>query len=250
MAQADEIDRRNIIDSTETLQRYRVDDRPDHDRMFEASFQHASSTPLPKDVSLDNGLQLLHDFETVIRFSPDCRGCRPIAPPKNEAHKGKANGTARIQEQEEVLCYEVEDDLPLIPKSIWSGGVRYQADFVPRPDGCDITVHAPGGFTSTNHWRLLRENEPAGRPSELAHEKDLAKAQSKNTLHADQTSSGWYVQIVSDAKVNRTFATFVKGFLKSSHQQLQNAFIEKLKGANEQQDNARPRLGRRKSSHL
>lgn len=221
--------------------------------MFETSFQHATSTPLPKNVSLTTGLQLLHDFETVIRLSPDCRGCKLIPPPKNREHKRSgslAHGTADGQEQDQILYYEVEDDLPFIPKSLWSGGVRYQADYVPRPDGCDITVHAPGGFTSTNQWRLLRENEPAGRPSELAHEKDLAKAQSKNTLHADQTSSGWYVQIVSDAKVNRTFATFVKGFLKSSHQQLQNAFIEKLKGANEQQGNARPRLGRRKSSHL
>ncbi|PPJ58401.1 hypothetical protein CBER1_08080 [Cercospora berteroae] len=184
--------------------------------MFETSFQHASSTPLPKDVSLDAGLQLLHDFETVIRLSPDCRGCKSIPPPKNEERKWSGNGTHGTtdgQEQEKILYYEVEGDLPFIPKSLWSGGVKYQADYVPRPDGCDITVHAPGGFTSTNHWRLLLENEP----SELAHEKKLAKAQSKNMLDADQTISGWYVQIVSDAKVNRTFATFVKGFLKSSH---------------------------------
>ncbi|KAF2216163.1 hypothetical protein CERZMDRAFT_81321 [Cercospora zeae-maydis SCOH1-5] len=219
--------------------------------MFETSFQHASSTPLPKDVSLDNGLQLLHDFETVIRLSPDCRGCKPIPPPKTGQQKRQANREGKSQEQEDVLYYEVEDDLPFIPKTLWSGGVKYQADFLPQPDGCDITVHAPGGFTSTNRWRLLRENEPPGRPSELDHEKDLAQARSKNTLHADQTSSGWYVQIVSDAKVNRTFASFVKGFLKSSHQQLQNAFIEKLKGPDEQEDNnERPKLGRRTSSHL
>ncbi|KAM3422527.1 hypothetical protein BST61_g28 [Cercospora zeina] len=221
--------------------------------MFETSFQHASSTPLPKDVSLDHGLQLLQDFETVIRLSPDCKGCKPIPPPKNGPHKRNGHtgkGSANGKEQEEVLYYEVEDDLPFIPKSLWSGGVKYQADFVPRPDGCDITVRAPGGFTSTNHWRLLRENEPPGRPSELEHEKDLARAQSKNTLHADQTSRSWYVQIVSDAKVNRTFASFVKGFLKSSHQQLQHAFIEKLKEANEQEGNERPTLVRRRSSHL
>ena len=213
--------------------------------MWETSFQHASSTPLPPNVSIEAGLQLLHDFDFVVRLSPDCRGCQPIPSPHS------ANGDGNGISDECISYYEVEDDLPFIPKRLWSGGVKYQADFLPAPDGCDITVHAPGGFTSINRWRLLRGDEPAGRPSELEHERDLEKVRSKNLNHADTTSSGWYVQIVSDAKVNRAFASFVKGFLRNSHQQLQHAFVEKLKDVGEQQDGSkRPKLGRRKSSVL
>lgn len=222
--------------------------------MWETSFQHASSTPLPPNVSIDTGLLLLRDFDCIVRLSPDCRGCQPIpAPPTSNGSSGAnaSNGAANGTSDNNITYYEVEDDLPFVPKRLWSGGVKYQADFLPTSDGCDITVHAPGGFTSTNRWRLLRGNEPAGRPSELEHEKDLDNVKSKTLLHADQTSSGWYVQIVSDATVNRAFANFVKGALRNSHQQLQHAFIEKLKGASEQPaGKQRPRLGRRKSSVL
>ncbi|KXT05996.1 hypothetical protein AC578_360 [Pseudocercospora eumusae] len=210
--------------------------------MWETSFQHASSTPLPPNVSIDTGLQLLHDFDFVVRLSPDCRGCKPISPPqpKNGERKKPSGNEATA----DVQYYEVEDDLPFIPKKLWAGGVKYQADFVPTQDGCDITVHAPGGFTSTNRWRLLREHISEGA------EASLERIKAKDLDHAGDSGPGWYVQIVSDAKVEKVFASFVKGFLKNSHQQLQQAFIEKLKATPTQQRNRRPTLGRRKSSML
>lgn len=200
--------------------------------MFETSFTQSSSSPIPPNVSIETGLELLHDFDFVVRLSPDCRGCKSIDPPKNATSP------------EGTQFYEVSDDLPFIPKRLWSGGVNYRADFLPLPDGCDITVYAPGGFTSVNHWRLLRETIPEGG------EAKLERVQSKDLLHADDLGSGWYVQIVSDAKVNRTFAGFVKGFLKNSHQQLQQGFIEKLRGMKEEKRTRRPTLGRRKSSEF
>jgi hypothetical protein len=115
-----------------------------------------------------------------------------------------------------MTYFEVEDDLPFIPKSLWSGGVTYRADFVPTRDGCEITVHAPGGFTSTNRWSLIRDDE-------------VEEDKSKDMRHPDQTGGGWHVQIVSDAKVNRTFAGFVKAFMKRSHQQLQGEFVQRLR---------------------
>lgn len=207
--------------------------------MFETEFQHASQTPLPPNLPVDKGIEILHDFETVIRLSPDCRGCRPVQPPNG---KKKSNGTSEEQEQH----FEVEDDLPFIPKRLWSGGVKYLADFLPVQDGCDITVHAPGGFTSINRWRILRETIPEDA------EPQLERVQTKDLLHAETTggTGGWYVQIVSDARCNRTFAGFVKGFLKNSHEQQKRAFIEKLQATPKEQRARRPTLGRRRSSEF
>ncbi|KAK4545239.1 hypothetical protein LTR36_003419 [Oleoguttula mirabilis] len=210
--------------------------------MFDTTFSHASATALPPNLNIDQALKTLHDFETVIRLSPDCRGCRPVPPPqtKNGKINGAGNGAAA---QGQLQYYEVEDDLPFIPKKLWSGGVKYTADFLPTEDGCDITIHAPGGFTSTNHWRILREHIPEdGAPT-------LKRLKSKDLAHADMTGDGWYVEIVSDAKCSKTFAGFVKGFLKNSHAQLQRAFIERLK-ARPVMGSKRPTLGRRRSSEL
>jgi hypothetical protein len=221
--------------------------------LFETTFQHASSTPLPPNISVETGLKVLHDFEGVIRLSPDCRGCKPISPPQPSTNATNDNGS---DNSAEVIRYEVEDDLPFIPKRLWAGGVKYNADFVPTPDGCDITVYAPGGFTSVNHWRLLRD--PI-----LDHAKETHKieSQTKDTLHMrnDSGGGGWYVQIISDARCPKAFASFVKGFLKNSHVQLQQAFIEKVKetpvepteGEQAQRPpmrERRPTIGRRKSS--
>lgn len=216
--------------------------------IFETTFQHASSTPLPPNLSIEAGIAALHDFEGVIRMNPDCRGCKPITPPVQSA-------------QPQMQYYEVEDDLPFIPKRLWSGGVKYNADFLPTTDGCDITVYAPGGFTSTNHWRLLRDSIP-----EHAEETHTFDPQTKDLshMHSETGSAGWHVQILSDARCPKAFAGFVKGFLKNSHIQLEQAFIDKLTEISAtlaqkpdvaaplrpQQRERRPTLGRRRSSIL
>lgn len=205
--------------------------------MFETSFSHTSATPMPPNLSIDNAVTLLHDFETVIKLGPDCRGCKPVEPKNGQA---KTNGTTTSAD---IQHFEVEDDLPFIPKKLWSGGVKYRADFVPMADGCDITVYAPGGFTSTNHWRLIRG-------------KDSLERGSKDMLHADSSGSGWFVQLVSDASCNKTYAGFVKGFLGNAHSQLQQSFIDKLKQTpqqqqqKQQQQQRRPTMARRRSSVL
>lgn len=208
-----------------------------------------------------------------MKLSPDCRGCRPIPPPSN----------VKTRAGPDIEYYEVEDDLPFIPKRLWSGGVKYTADFTPVEDGCDITIHAPGGFTSVNHWRILRESAPLneetiheepetaaptqnGRPglkrgltleqleksvSRVDEEGGkLERTGTKDHLHAETEGAGAYVQIVSDAKCSRTFAGFVKGFLKNSHVQLQRSFIEKLQETPAEMRERRPTLGRRRSSVL
>ena len=206
--------------------------------MFETSFSESTTTPIPPNLSIENGLPILHDFETVIRFSPDCRGCKPIPAPKASCQRTASANAADKQ------YYEVSDDLPFIPKKLWSGGVRYNADFLPVSDGCDITIHAPGGFTSTNHWRLVRE------PTAELEGVDLDRVRSKDLLHADTAGSGWYVQIVSDAVCSRTYAGFVKGYLKNTHARLQQSFIEKLRSTSAPRAQRRPGLGRRQSSVL
>ena len=213
--------------------------------MFDVSFSYASATPIPPSLSTDTAIEILHTFETVIKLSPDCRGCKQIPPPKNgydkQAHKGP-----------DMEYYEVEDDLPFIPRRLWSGGVKYTAEFLPVEDGCDIIVHAPAGFTSTNHWRVLRETAPLNEET-IPEDREMPPLQLERTgtrdhLHAEDQGAGSYVQIISDAKCPRTFAGFVKGFLKNSHSQQERAFIEKLEATQGQKRQRRPTLGRRRST--
>jgi len=236
--------------------------------MFDTTFSYSSATPLPPNLSIDEAIKLLHDFETVVKLSPDCRGCKQLQKSGSNSNFSKSNGTTTYTDQ----SYEVEDDLPFIPKRLWSGGVKYNADFIPVADGCDITVYAPGGFTSTNHWRLLRETAPRGpsdnHPSSLGNDgipetipgerlsASLAPVQSKDLLHAETRSdgAGWYVEIISDAKCPKLYAGFVKGFLRNSHAQLQHAYIDRLKTSaqtiSRPPTTRRPTLGRRRSSVL
>lgn len=220
--------------------------------MFETSFSHSSATPIPPNLSIENGVSVMHDFETMIKLSPDTRGCKPVQPTNGYA---RTNGTRCT---DNMQFWEVEDDLPFIPKKLWAGGVKYKAEFVPLADGCDIIIHAPGGFNSTNHWRLIRDAMPDGADAHLE------RTQSKDMLHADTAGSGWYVQIVADACCSRTYAGFVKGFLKNTISQLQQRFIETLESAQQQQQRQqrqqgqkqrpqpprRPTMGRRNSSVL
>ncbi|KAK5695653.1 hypothetical protein LTR17_024504 [Elasticomyces elasticus] len=215
--------------------------------MFDINFTHASATALPPHVSIDLAVDILHHFEAVVKLSPDCRGCKQIPPPAAKNGLPKTNGaTTNGNTAAPMQYWEVEDDLPFMPKKMWSGGVKYNAEFLQMDDGCDITVHAPGGFTSTNHWRIVRETIPEDETM------SLARVKSKDLLHAEtgQGGGGWYVQIVSDARCSRTFAGIVKGFLKNSHVQLEKAFIEKLKEPAHLPRGGRPALGRRRSSEM
>lgn len=238
--------------------------------MFDTFFSHATATPLPPNLSIDEAINILHDFDTVIRFSPDCRGSKQIPHPTGPRTNGEGkNNTSEA----EVTYHEVEDGLPFIPKRLWSGGVHYHAEFTPVSDGCDITIHAPGNFNSTNYWRLLRETAPLTNSDKhssslKSHDnpdtipKDelsaaLHKAKTKDLLHADTQSdgAGWYIQIISDAKCSKVYASFVKGFLKNSHGHLQHAFIDRLREATQSKGQEslakrRPTLGRRRSSVL
>ncbi|THX67212.1 hypothetical protein D6D04_10848 [Aureobasidium pullulans] len=114
-----------------------------------------------------------------MHLNPDCKGIRLVSDP-----------SANPQE------YKIEDSLAF-----------------PVEDGCDITIQAPGGFTSTNKWRLVKK--------------------------ADGQK---FISITSDAKCSKTFAYFVKKFLESQHGQLQRSFNERVEAT------ARPGTLRRRSS--
>lgn len=222
--------------------------------MFETSFSYQSAMPLPSKILVSEAVAVLHDFETVNTLNPDVKGCRPIPPPKSASKT--TNAPASNEKLGETQYFEVEDSLPFIPTRLWSGGVRYQADFVPVEQGCDITIHAPGGFTSINHWRLVHdESKSAAMPVEKEHGEDkdqMKRVTTRDLMHAETDGTGWFVQITSDARCNRTFAGFVKGFLKNSHAQLESAFIDKCNDIrNAPPASTRPRrptIGRRKSS--
>lgn len=229
--------------------------------MFDTSFSYKSAKPLPPTIVISDALSILHDFDTVNRLNPDVRGSKPIPPPKN-APKTAIPPTPAIATPApnvklgEPQYFEVEDSLPFIPSKLWSGGVRYQADFVPVEQGCDITIHAPGGFTSVNHWRLVHdESRIATVPEENddhSEKDEVAQVTTKDLMHVDTDSGGWFVQILTDARCSRTFAGFVKGFLKNSHAQLENAFVdrcvEKLNAPPVKTRPRRPTVGRRRSS--
>ncbi|KAI7141884.1 hypothetical protein KC352_g29351, partial [Hortaea werneckii] len=60
----------------------------------DTSFSHASASILPPQIQIEHAIATLHDFETVIKLSPDCRGCRPIPPPEQKnGFKKQPNGT-------------------------------------------------------------------------------------------------------------------------------------------------------------
>lgn len=165
--------------------------------MFETTFSHVSQSEIPASIPPEILLQMMHDFGLIVKLNPDCNGYQ------------LANTIS-----EDTWEYKVEDSLAFIPKRLWSGGVWYTAIYTVKPDGCDITVKAPGGFTSVNHWQMVQQHEGG------------------NTI----------IRITSDAKCNKTFAGFVKKFLQNSHEQLQRSFKEKAESS------ARPGLLRRRSS--
>ncbi|GAB7352723.1 hypothetical protein MBLNU459_g3077t2 [Dothideomycetes sp. NU459] len=148
--------------------------------MFDTTFSHTSESILPSLAPEDVVLHLLHDFDTLIRLNPDCKGYNLIS---TCPEKGSE--------------YDVEDSLAFIPKKLWSGGVWYKARFETVDNGCDITIKAPGGFTSVNHWQLVRGQGGAKT-----------------------------IRIVSDARCSKTFAGFVKKFLDNSHKQLHKGLVE------------------------
>lgn len=164
--------------------------------MFETTFSHMSESEIPSSSPPEVVIKLMHDFGIITRLNPDCKDYQLVN-----------------QLSDDTWEYKVEDYLAFIPKKLWSGGVFYTAIYQIVQDGCDITVKAPGGFTSINHWRLIRTND--GR---------------------------MYVRITSNAKCNKTFAGFVKKFLENSHGTLQRGFKEKLA------QSARPGMLRRRSS--
>lgn len=150
--------------------------------MFDTTFTQASRSDISTTIPNHIIIQMLHNFDLMMKLNSDYRGHQLVK-----------------QHSDTTWEYRVEDSLAFIPKKLWSGGVCYTAIFTTVSDGCDITVKAPGGFTSINHWRLL------------------------NPPHQDAKRC---IQITSDAKCNRTFAAFVKKFLENSHAALHRAFKE------------------------
>ena len=150
--------------------------------MFDSSFSHSSDQPLSRAASDQMAIQLMHDVNVILHLNPECKAIKLVSDP-----------SAIPQE------YRVEDSLAFVPKKLWNGGVWYTAFFKPVEDGCDIMIQAPGGFTSTNKWRLIRK--PDGTR---------------------------VVSITSDAKCSKTFAYFVKRYFESSHDQMQRAFNQRV----------------------
>lgn len=165
--------------------------------MFDTNFSHVSQSEVPSTVPEQVIVQMMHDFGLIVKLNPDCKSFQLVQ-----------------QISPDTWEYKVEDCLAFIPKKLWSGGVFYTAIYTLKDNGCDITVKAPGGFTSVNHWRSIRQSEGG------------------NTI----------IRITSDAKCSKTFAGFVKKFLQNSHEQLQRGFKERV------QESARPGMLRRRSS--
>ncbi|PNS19394.1 hypothetical protein CAC42_2571 [Sphaceloma murrayae] len=157
--------------------------------MFSTTFSHTSSTELDPSISNEDIIALLHDFGPIIHTNPDCKDYKKAeVDPKD----------ATIPEG--AVVYDCQDALTFVPKGFWDGGVWYKAIYLPLPDGCDITVKAPAGFTSYNKWRLTVDGEGS---------KSLS--------------------IESDATCNRTFAYLVQRFTPRSFERQLESFKKQLK---------------------
>jgi hypothetical protein len=169
----------------------------------------------PYCVYLPYAVRLLHDFNTVIHLSPECSGFRAVQYPHHASDP--ANET-----ESQIQYYEVEDTLHFLPKYLWRGAVKYTADFLPTMDGCNVTVRAPGGFTSLTKWRVMRMVSSDGVELGL-------QAAGKEDFMSGVRNEDWAVHIVSEATCSLTYSSFVKGFLKDSHQKLLEGYLAKLK---------------------
>lgn len=102
------------------------------------------------------------------------------------------------QINDNVIEYEVDEQLAFVPRKIWHGGVHYKSVFTTVEDGCDVTVDAPF-FNSVNRWRIVEE------------------------VGGDKV-----ISIFTDAKCGKAFASPVRKFLEKSHEELRAGFVSRL----------------------
>lgn len=169
--------------------------------LFETSFTVIVTTALPRGAPIDKAISVLHDCATLTSMTPNWRTSERKTPstPQHPSIEKRA--------QEVCEYWEVEEDVPWIPKWLRNGTMKSLVVFSPVFNGCDLTARAKSTFTSTEQWRLVRGQVLSG--GEVVLNDD------------DDGVSGWLLQTVSNVVCMVTFAGFFRSqtpiSLKSVH---------------------------------
>lgn len=173
--------------------------------LFETRFPITVTTALPRGVSTEKAISILHDCETLTSMSPTWKNSQRKLPPAPEFDRQ----TSKIRAQEDCEFWEVEEDGSWIPAWLRSGTVTYDITFSSVSNGCDITAYANSLSTSTDQWRIV-----SGQ----------VLSNGEVVLSENDDESGWLLQTVSDVVCTVNFASIIRSrapvALKSVHEKI------------------------------
>lgn len=110
--------------------------------------------------------------------------------------------------------WEVEEAIPWIPQWLWNGTAKYDLEFTPTSNGCDVTNWANWRFTSINQWRLLRG----------------WVLESGEVVFSDGDENGWLLRTVSDTMYHRSFARCLKRHTYAGLKAMHVKLMDQLQG--------------------
>lgn len=170
--------------------------------------------PLPQHISRETAVAYLHDHVEMIELNPLVLRHERTTAPSNAAP----------DERENMVWYQITDEIQYIPGTPLKGEVSYKAGFYNLPTGLQTHTFAPAGVDIQGKW-TIGGNGP-GEKKETPE------------LWLDKPKDGLYIREDVDLKCSIFLLSFVKKNMKKSHDVLVNALIEK---AGQQEDRSAPK---------
>lgn len=166
-------------------------------------------TPLPRTITRETAIALLHDHRSMIELNPLVVRHEPTDPPRN----------ASKDEAEDGTWYEITDQINYLPGGAMKSQISYKACFYNLPLGLQTHVFAPAGLDMKAKW-LVGGNMP-GEPRE------------PREMGVDTPREGLYIREDVDMRCNVFLTNFVKRNLKKSHQVVVDKIVAKAGRAEE-----------------
>ena len=160
-------------------------------------------TPLPATISRETAVEQLHDHSTMIELNPIViRHIRTTPPPNAEP-----------DEAENMLWYEITDEIQYLPGTPLKGEVSYKAGFYDQPHGLQTHVFAPAGVDIRGKWSV-GGNIPGEKREPME-------------LGVDKPRDGLYLREDVDLRCNVFMMSFVKRNLNKSHKVMVEDLLKK-----------------------
>lgn len=171
-------------------------------------FKTTVSTALPPEIPLEKAIAILHDYESLSSMSPKWKRSQRKAKPSSRQSFSKRSSRQHPE------YWEIEEEVPWIPKWLWNGTAKYSLEFTPISNGCDVTIWANWRFTSVNHWRMIR--------GWILESGEVALSEGEH--------SGWLLQTESETVYHRTCARLLKRHAYDDIKSMHVKFIDQLMG--------------------